>query len=456
MLISAILCLVHSPDSAAQSVQNEHQNLDVIAFAPYSSWIAQVKSQLQNTKVDLAQQINSYQYSNLDKSIQFVSERVNFDTHFKASVNSNPGSELQLSMLLDTASVQMLNFNLTALIQKDLGFGTATLKLDMHCDAITLDLKNTNPASASLKVEAGKFALSQLSWDLRNTEIKTQLSRCKEVAGFDQLLKDQIQQQIEQSLVVQTLQQIINEKINPIVNQKIASELDQYIQKFKVGVKSNHQIDAQNNLWVYSGDNLDQVFTKDELQKIQTSTTPALLVKRKSLEVFAKESLNDILKRNTLSSNSFDKIKRLTCSRFVQTFIWPSLKSLSKCFEMKIQTQIKDLSITDLKSLSLNFTLGAWASGEGHQVAYFESGLSAQLMSASVQMNSFKGQSDPEFINWSRRSKRISTGIIQPALQSLLADTVLKFKENSVFKLFQKNATLKQISADTLMVGLNI
>ena len=455
MLISAISCLVHSPESYAQSVQNQAESLDVIAFAPSAVWMAQMKNQLLNSKFELSQKIDQYHYATQDESIQFVSERVNFDTHFKTNVISSSNEVFQLALQLDQAAILLSNFNLVATIKKDLGFGTATLKLDMHCDAITLNLKNNNPVLAEVKAESGKFNVSQLTWNLRNTEIKTQLSGCKEVAGFDQLLKDQIQQNIEQSLVIESLQQLINEKLNPIVNEKINNELQSYIQKFKVAMQAKHQIDSKNNLWIYSGASLDQSFTTSEIQQIQASTKPALLVKKRSLELFTKKALNDILNINTLSSHSFDDMKRLTCSRFIQTFIWPSLKSLNKCFEMKIQSQIQSLTITDLSTLDLSLKVGAWASGEGHQIAYFESDLSASLTQGKILMNSFSGRAIPEFINWSGRSKRISTGMIQPALQSLLDATVAKVKNNSVLKLIQQNTRSKLLSPDTIFVELN-
>jgi len=72
----------------------------------------------------------------------------------------------------------------------------------MHCDAVELNLKNSNPVSAEVKIEHGQFSVNQLAWDLRSSQIETKLVGCKEVAGFDQLLKEQIQQYIEKSLVM--------------------------------------------------------------------------------------------------------------------------------------------------------------------------------------------------------------------------------------------------------------
>lgn len=458
ILISAFLTVFHSPDLHAETSLSSERKVDAIAFAPSMVWLSYLKNQLQSSKLDLDQQIDNFNYSTPDNSIRFVSERVNFSTHFESKVvaSSVDSATIQLSLKLDSAHISVSNFNLEALIQRDLGFGSATLKLDMHCDGIELELKNQNSAMAEIKIEQGKISLSQLSWDLRGSQIETKLVGCKEISGFDQLLKDQIQQNIEKGLVLETLQQLVNQRLNVVVHQKIAKTLTEVVEKIKVSQNQKYQFDDKNNLWVFSGNGLDQSFTPEEMARIKLSQKPALLIKKQSLESFAKDSINDILKANVISSKAVDGINRLTCSRFIQTFVWPSLKSLGKCFEMKIQTQVQSLSITNLSDLSLRVQVGSWASGEGRQVAYFESGLEGRLMNLFVQMRSFKGQSNPDFVRWSGRSKRISTSMIQPSLEELLNKSVSKLKENAILKLIQKNAKLNLIGADTALIEINL
>ncbi len=458
IIISAFLCLTHSPVLRAEEQQAPVSKVDAIAFAPSQIWLSQLKSQLENAKLDLNQQVENFGYSIPDGTIRFVSERVNMSTHFQTKViasNFDSGA-IHLSLRIDSAKVSANNFNLEAIIQKDLGFGSATLKLDMHCDAIELNLKNGNPVSADLKIDHGIFSVNQLAWDLRNSQIETKLIGCKEVAGFDQLLKEQIQQYIEKSLVIDSLQQLVNQKMNGLVQQKIAAMLSEIIKKLKVAEGQKYQFDEKSNLWIFSGTNLEHTFTPDEMGRIKASQKPALLIKKQNLEIYAKEAINNLLKSKTLSSNSIDGMNRLTCSRFIQTFVWPSLKSLSKCFEMKIQNQVQDLRITDLANLAFDIKVGSWASGEDHQIAYFESFLGARLMRSEVEMKSFKGQSNPDFVRWSGRSKRISTGMIQPSLEDLLQWSVAKLKDNSVLKLIQKNTKLNLIGKDTIIIEVNL
>lgn len=458
IIISAFLCLTHSPDLHAEGSLAAVSKVDAIAFAPSQIWLSQLKIQLENAKLDLDQQVDNFGYALPDGSVRFVSERVNMATGFQSKVIASnfDNSAVQLSLRLDSAKVSASNFNLEAIIQKDLGFGSATLKLDMHCDAVELNLKNSNPVSAEVKIDHGQFSVNQLAWDLRSSQIETKLVGCKEVAGFDQLLKEQIQQYIEKSLVIDSLQQLVNQKMNGLVQQKIAAILAEIVKKLKIADGQKYQFDEKNNLWIFSGTNLQQIFTPEEITRIRVSQKAALLIKKQNLESFAKNAINDLLKNNTIVSKTIDGINRLTCSRLIQTFVWPSLKSLSKCFEMKIQNQVQNLNITDFANLGFEIKVGSWASGEGHQIAYFESSLAAQLIKSQVEMKAFKGQSNPDFVRWSGRSKRISTNMIQPSLEDLLRWSVAQLKENPTLKLIQKNTKLNLVGADTLIIEVNL
>lgn len=458
LIISAFLCLTHSPDLHAETKPTVVSKVDAIAFAPSQVWLSQLKAQLENVKLDLDQQVDNFGYAVPDGSVRFVSERVNMVTHFQSKViaSSFDNSAIQLSLRLDSAKVSANNFNLEAVIQKDLGFGSATLKLDMHCDVVELNLKNSNPVSAEVVINRGQFSVNQLAWDLRQSQIETKLVGCKEVSGFDQLLKEQIQQHIEKSFVIDSLQQLVNQKMNNLVHQKISAMLTELVKKLKVAEGQKYQFDEKNNLWIFSGENLEQIFSTEEMTRIKASQKPALLIKKKNLEAFAKNTINELLKNNTLSSKSIDGMNRLTCSRFIQTFVWPSLKSLSKCFEMKIQNQVQNLNITDLANLGFEIKVGSWASGESHQIAYFESSLGARLMRSEVEMKDFKGQSNPDFIRWSGRSKRISTSMIQPSLEGLLQWSIIQLKDNAILRLIQKNTKLNLVGADTLLVEVSL
>lgn len=458
ILTSAFLCFVRSPDLYAQTKTSAEKKVDAVAFAPSQVWLSQLKTQIQNAKLDLDQRLENYAYSTQDAMIHFVSEQVNLNAQFQSKIVETgvEHSVIQAALQLTAAKVSVSNFNLEAIIQKDLGFGSATLKLNMHCDGLELGLKNDNPILSEIKVQQGQFSVSQLSWDLRNSQIDTKLIGCKEVAGFDQILKNQIQQNIEKSFVIDALQQMVNQKINGVIQQQISAFLTQVVAKLKVAQNQKIQFDDKNNLWIYSGDSVQENFTSEELDKIRSSAKAALLIKKQNLETFAKDAINDVLRTKILSSKTIDGMSRLTCSRLIQTFVWPSLKSLRKCFEMKVQTQVQSLSITDLANLSMNVKVGAWASGEGHQIAYFESGLHANLMRSFVEMRSFKGQAHPDFVRWSGRSKRISTSMIESSLEGLLHSSVLQLKQNAILKLIQKNAKLNLVSPETILIEVNL
>ncbi len=456
LLFSAFITLARSPDLWANEDQALLSKVEAVAFIPTAVWASNLKTQLQGSKIPLSQQLDQYQYANADSSIHFVSDRVTFETQFDANlISQTDTSNIDLNLHLDVAHIRGTNFNLTAAIKKDLGFGTATLKLEMHCDLVELKLKNANPVSARVQIDKGGFSLTQLIWDLKNSQIETLLSGCKQVAGFDQLLKSQIQQLIEQSFVVDSLQQIINLRINDLVKEKINSSLALYAKQFKLGAGQIYSFDDKNNLWVYSGKNPEKNFLIEDIQKVKESPKAVLLITKQNLENFAKESLNDSLKSQLLTSRNISGLRKLTCSRLIQTFAWPALKSLSKCFDMQIITQVQELKIADLKSLGLNLKVGAWASGEGQQLAYFESLLRVSVIRGEAELNSFKGQANSDFINWSGRSKRISSKLIQPTLESLLKTTIAKLKENQTLKMIQQGAGLRELSPQTILIEFN-
>jgi hypothetical protein len=455
-IISAFLCVVHSPVLKAEDQNEALKKVEAIAFIPQQIWMKQLKTQLEGAKIGLDHHIDQYEYASQDGSIRFVSDRVNFAALFQANFPSTSLSPaIDLSLQLNEANVQVSNFNLAVVIQKDLGFGTATLNLDMHCDAINLRLNNNHPAAAQIRIDKGQFSLSQLDWNLKNSQLQTELIGCKEIAGFDQLLKEQIQQLIEQKFVVEILQQAVNSQINDLVSQKISFELNKYADRLKLAKEQTTHFDEQNNLWLYSGANLELIFTNEEIQKIKNSPKAVLMIKKKSLDKLAKDILNESLRAHIISSKENKSMNRLTCSRLIQTFVWPSLKSLSKCFNMQIQNQVQEFSITDIRSLSFSLKMGSWASGEGHDIAYFQSTLTANLSQAQASMTSFLAQSQPEFIKWSGRSKRISTSLIKPTLQNLLDLTIVNLKENEVFKMIQKSMTFKQLSSETYVIEMN-
>jgi len=113
IIISAFLCLTHSPDLRAEGSPAAVSKVDAIAFAPSQIWLSQLKTQLENVKLDLDQQVDNLGYALPDGSVRFVSERVNMSTRFQSKVIASnfDNSAVQLSLRLDFAKVLANNFN---------------------------------------------------------------------------------------------------------------------------------------------------------------------------------------------------------------------------------------------------------------------------------------------------------------------------------------------------------
>jgi hypothetical protein len=456
-MISAVLIALQSPDlKADESQQSQFQDLQAAAFVPFSFWSAQLKSQIEGSTFELQQKQDSFHYAEPDGSIQIDSGPVNYIMNLTTQNMSHQSNDsLHFDLSLGQANVEITNFNLRALVRKDLGFGNAILKLDMHCDGIGLKIKNNNPIAINVGVYQGQFNLTELNWNLKNSQVETSLIGCKEIAGFDQMLKSQVQQFIEQNLVINSLQQMVNSQLNELIFQKISAALSTYAEKFNLGPGQTFHFDDENHLWIHSSANVTQTFSSEEIEKIKQSRKPVLLISRTTLEDYAKYRINEVLKTQIISSKTYSSLNRLTCSRFFQFFIWPSLMSLSKCFEMKVLTQVQSLKISDFKKLNLNLTLGSWASGETHNIAFFETIFETSLRDKEITIRSFRAQSTPDFINWSRRSKRISVSTIRPGVDAVIKSLVADLKSNTVFQMIQKNSTFKELSSEILLIEVD-
>ncbi|MBC7421032.1 MAG: hypothetical protein H7328_09925 [Bdellovibrio sp.] len=455
VIISAILATVLSPDLHAQTTVLPAK-IDAIVFIPFSKIISQLRQSFTSQNMPFQESLPSYQMQTADGSIQVVSNRVDFSgSVITKSLQSADSQTLNLGLQLKDAVVVSQNINLLITIKKDMGFGWATLRLNMQCQQLKIGLHNENPIAAQIVVQQSLASVIHLDWDLSTTVVATELIGCNEVAGFDNELRNQIKAFIQQSFALETLKKVVNSKINNLINEKIASELAKVSIDYNLKPEQKHKIDEQNNLWVYASETAANSFQSSELVALGQSLIPSMLIKKSSVEELVKNNLNNVLTKNTISSLKYGGLTKITCSRFSQFFAWPALKSLNKCFDLQIQNRIENVQIKDLNTLDMNLKLSSWASGEGHNLAYFSSQLAVSPLSSKAEVLALSATQDPQFTSWSGRSSRISTGLIKTPLQDLLKSTVLDLSKREDFSLFKKNSTIKQIGSDVVLIGLN-
>ncbi len=449
--------MILSPVLLAQTSTNQEipaESVNAIIFVPVQQWIRRLQSYAQGASYEYQNQLQNLNYVSDSAEINARIEKVDLST----KINSEKMDQLSTDRLgvhlkLESAVAKIQNFDLVAKIKKDIGFGTATLTLRMHCDAISIHFKNTNPIEAPIKISNGLFTLEQLLWKTEQTEVQTEMQGCQQIAGFEQLFKEQIQQALEQSFVKEILLNSINSKINQVISDNLNIELNKYMTEYHLGPNQSLIFDKKNDLFISSPDALSK-FSTEEIQSLQKSSQISMIIKKQSLESLIKNNLNSYLQYHVFTSTEQKSLHQLTCSRLYQTFLWPSLKSLRKCFEMKIQSRIEQVEIIDLTQLNFKLQVSAWASGEGKNLAYFQAKLDTGLAKNQILLNSFKAQADPEYIRWSGRSKRISVGIVEGSIQKTMSDSLQKLDQNQIIAYLKNNLSFKNLNSTTYFVEL--
>ncbi len=425
-------------------------------FIPFKKIIDELQSSFRGENLAFQEGLPNFRTQTADGSIQIASDRVDFSAGvFAKSLEYVDNQNLNFGLELKTASVVASGINIFVTVRKDLGFGWATLRLNLQCQQLRLGLQNHNPIDAKVLIKAGSASVTQINWDLASTAVTTELIGCNEVAGFDAELKSQIQNFVQQSFAIETLKSIINEKINSALNDKISSEISKLSIAYDVEPEQKHMFDQANNLWVYSTEASEKAFLASDLAALAASTKPTILVKKSTIEEIVKKSLNSFLAKNVVSSRLYAGLSKITCSRFSQFFVWPALKSLPKCFNLQIQNQVEVVQIKNINTLEINLKLSSWAAGEGRNLAYFSSQLLVSPLTESAEVLSLTAKQDHQFTSWSGRSSRISTNLMKSPLQDLLLKTISDLGKNESFSIFKKNAVIKLIGTDTVLVSLN-
>lgn len=460
VFLSISLSLVVRESSAQNLMQSS-----VVGFLPYQKLVQMTQEQLKNSSTPLSQSFGSYAAQSDDGRLQFVSDRVDIETTVKTQFPQGAGTyagakePLAVQLYLDSARIKVFNFNLKATIQQNLNFGSATLNLNVQCQQVNLTISNLEPATALVQINQGVAQVTHIGWNLSQATVATDLIGCKDVPGFDALLKQQVQTELQKSYINTLLQNYMNSKIDLLVHQKIDAQLSSMLAKVDAAMNSTsttpiHRFDELGNLWVYSNEQAYTQFQTEELRQLSLSTSGAVLVKKAELEKQLLESLNQNLKSQNLSSNENSALKKLTCSRWAQTFVWPSLKSLKKCFEMKIQNQIMSLKIMQMDQLDFQIGLKTTVLSDPHTLATIISQSRAQLAASKTQLNQFQFNLDKDFGAWSGRSQRVSVSSVQKAFDSFLNQVVSGVVGSQLYQTFKSHVKIRQASDQAMIFDI--
>jgi len=437
---SVLVLSVLSPDLYAQSV----------AVVPSQVWLTKLNQSVSQSPNDFIQATSINFLNN-----QVVSDQVTVSGQFKIlQVHSDlQNGLLNADVVLNKAQAQVNNLQIHIVTQQDLGFGSATINLNAVCSSVLVSVK----AAEQINVQIDRnFLVQHVQTNFDKLILETRLEGCNSMAGLQDEIQNQVLQVVKSQVFETQLKQILTDQISKQINQKVQGIAAYFIESKSQNSNVKLSLDQQNKLWVYLGESAQTAFTAAELAQLSQSDKPAALVRKDQLEKSLLANLNAQVSKSPIISKGNESLEKLTCSRFVQFFVWPALKAFPKCFTMQIISKIKDIKLTDVSRLKFTVVSGSWAQAKEplKNIAYFTMNTDIALKPSRVRLNSFTGQHDPDFLKWSGRSSRISTGLMKSTLEDYLESQIAEaIKTNEMLNPSNIN-NIKLLNNETLFVQL--
>lgn len=448
----------------AQPQSQQQTQASAIGFIPYFKWLEQVKQQLIKEETTLSHQLGATRYQTEDGQIQIGSERVDVTSQVKAIQTSTLQNAQNVQNIITqwsatNVSVRIYPFHLNATVQQNLSLGSATLHLKMECQELRLKLTKPATVTTEIFLKNNEFQMNHIAWLVDTSAMDTELVGCQQMSGFDSLIKQKAEELLKIEYAQNLVQNFLNQKLNGLIQNKIQLELSKALSQIEqlADMQStvSHAFDSAGNLWIYSNSQAVAQFNLEDIQQLQKLNQQAVLVKKIDLENTIKNSINTYLKNKTLLSGDNKNLKKLTCSRWVQTFIWPSLKSLKKCFEMRINTAIESLELNQgSQDVAVSTKALTALQGEGHLLANIKTQIDSNLATEQTFLNNFQFKIDSEFVKWSGRSKRVSQSTIQTAIEGFLNQITHEAVQTQFYKVFKTKIKLKIISEKSVLLTM--
>lgn len=438
--ISALLILILSPDLRAQSV----------AMIPSDIWTSKLNSVLTSVSNPFSK-TTAFNFLNG----QVVSNQVDFSGQFTI-LNLKPDVQsglFGLQVTLDSVQAVAKDLQIHVQVEQDLGFGSATINLNAVCSSAIVNTKSAQ--SVFVQVDRN-FQVQSVQTNFDKLNLETKLEGCDAIHGLKEEVQARLLAVLKTQLFESHLKQIISSEISNQINLKIKNVVSYFVENKAKDVNVKLSIDTLNKMWIFVGDKADTTFTVEEIAQLSRSDKSAALIKKDQLEQSLMRNLNAQMVASPIISQGNSKLEQLTCSRFVQFFVWPALKAFPKCFVMQFVSEIKELKLTDLAQLKFFVKANSWAQAKEplRNIAFFTIASDVSLNPSKVKINSIVGQHDPEFLKWSGKSSRISTSLVTSTLQSYLQQQIAAAIQSNEMLNPKNIQNMKLISPETLFVQL--
>lgn len=443
--ISAFLTLILSPVLHAQ----------VLLVSPVSKWLPALNT------ITKAYVFEMEKFSVLNLKIpegSVESTDVDLTGRFQISNLSPDMSTNQFNMEIGLQNAEVLakNVRIQISMKQDLGFGSATVNLNVQCAAISLQILSLEKLFAKVNRD---FQVIELTNNLTKDSVKTNLIGCTQISGLDSAIQEKVISFIQAQMLNSQFLHYISNEISLQLNKKLEELAKNFLNTDEGSGSIKLGIDEKFQLRVTITNPLFNEFSADELAAVSEINSTTLLIKKAYLEKVTRDQLNVEISNRPLTSKMNAGLRKLTCSRWAQFFSWPALSALPKCFDLQVVSKLENVKLVDPAHMKFNFDLKSWAKAVDvkKDLAFFRTASSVDFSAMKSNVNFLEAHPFPEFLSWSGKSSRISSGIFKAALETYLSEELTKLKSNQVkLKLFnffdiQKS---KFISPDTVLVQL--
>ncbi len=401
-------------------------NAQVVSMSPAAVWMSQLNKNIQKLTYDIAKS------SQLNVSLpngKVSSDQVDIRGHFQLQQVQPELNQLKAAVSIHNLDVTAKNVQIQMTVEKDLGFGSATLNLNATCAAVTMHLREPQPLYALIDKS---LQVLQISETIPGSAFEMIMTGCTAIAGLDQAIQEKVFEYVRTQFMSQEIHQTVSAELNLQLNKKINDLAKMYLSQSIANPTVHIKIDDQLRLWAYLGNDVEKLFSADDLSAIGANLKTTVLIKKAFLENTILNYLNGKVTAAPIFSSKTPQLRSLTCSRWSQFFAWPSLMSLPKCFEMKIISKVKDLKLTDVKTMKFAVKAETWAQAEkqNKDIAYFSSKINFSLVSMKPSLTSFIGQQFPSFLDWARSSDRMPTSQIASAFETYLIQQMAYLKSS--------------------------
>lgn len=452
-IISAFCATIHSPDLMAQ---------DAVSYIPKSVWQSHVQSNLIGQSTVMTTELGPLHYESVNP--QFKVNSIQSVVAAKLSLNSilshgTGVTEIQIDAQDLRAVVN--NFDFSAIIYKDLGFGLANIRINVRCEAVQVQSLETISVRAAISFTQKAMTFSDFNFEINSEKLKLSFTGCTEVSGFDDLLKTELVQRMKTDVFTNAVKDVLNQKAKLWLIEAMDTSINQALKKYNLSNDVHSNIDQDGDLWVISNDTTGEPLTQIDLNDIKALQKPVVVISKAAVEKNVTAVINQKLSAVQISSQNVSGLKTLACSRFFQFFLWPSLMSLKKCFPLQFLNKSPSVKLVNVKNLNFEINVDSWAQNRdginpSKDLAFFQTRFQIELLANRTQLLNFGAKSFPEFVHWARSSSRISTSFMKSSIEKVLTDTINEARQSVDLQKILGSGTVTEFKKNHVIVDLGL